>query len=237
MSLSAMRRHLKTVRPSPESPAFLIRPMAMKLLSGLVVVLLLVATASLGRAEGEKKSFTDWVLHGYEMERQGRFAEAVQAYTKALEINEESPTATIRRAICAAKDGQLERAAMDLREAAMLTPVSLTDYTTMAWVMATSPIKSVRDGTRAVTFAQKALNDSPSAETYDILAAAYAEMGNFHRARNVLTEGLKKFPNSPRVPAMRERLTLYNERKPFREVWLEDNKSERRLQNRIEFPR
>lgn len=184
-----------------------------------------------------KPTFTEWVLRGFELEQNGRFAEAVEAYTRALEINEESATATIRRAICAAKSGQLDRAAMDLRDANLLQPVSLTDYTTLAWVLATSPIKSVRDGTRAVAFAQKALKDSPSADTYDILAAAYAEMGNFQKAQNVLIEGLKKYPDAPRATAMKERLELYKQKKPFREQWLEDDRSEKKLQNRVMYPR
>lgn len=199
-------------------------------------VLPLSAGLPLAAAEEAVSSFAQHVLRGFEQERQGNYAAAVEAYTEALKLNEESPTAYVRRALCAAKLGQLERAAVDLREANLLAPVTMTDYTTMAWLLATSPIKSVRDGTRAVAYAQKALTENESAETYDILAAAYAEMGNFQRARNLLLEGMKKFPDSPRIPAMRERLNLYNDKKPFREVWL-DESGQKTLQNRVDYPR
>jgi tetratricopeptide (TPR) repeat protein len=199
-------------------------------------LILALAAAPLVAADPPAPTFADWVLKGFEYERQENFPAAIEAYTEALKLNEESPTAYVRRAVSAAKAGQLERAAMDLREANLLTPVSMTDYTTLAWLLATCPIKSVRDGTRAVAFAQKALTENESPETYDILAAAYAEMGNFHKARNLLQEGIKKFPDSSRIPVMRERLGLYNDKKPFREVWLGD-KEQKTLQNRVDYPR
>jgi tetratricopeptide (TPR) repeat protein len=201
----------------------------------LILTLALAATP-LTAADPTPTTFTEWVLKGYDYERQQNFSAAIEAYTQALKLNEESPTAYVRRAICAAKAGQLERAAMDLREATLLNPVSMTDYTTLAWLLATCPIKSVRDGTRAVAFAQKALKENESAETYDILAAAYAEMGNFQKAQNLLREAIKKFPESPRIPVMRERLELFKQKKPFREVWLGD-KEQKTLQNRVDYPR
>lgn len=187
-------------------------------------------------AESTAGAFSAAVLRGFELERAGQYAAAAEAYTEALKHNEESPTAYVRRAFVSAKAGQLERAAMDLREASLLQPVSMTDYTTMAWLLATHPVKSVRDGTRAVGYAQKAAREAESAETLDILAAAYAEMGNFSQSRNIILAAVKKYPDSPRIPAMRERLELYNQKKPFRDVWLADDEV-KKLENRILYPR
>jgi tetratricopeptide (TPR) repeat protein len=194
-----------------------------------------VFLAAVAGAFAQPPTFSELVLQGFAHEQKQDYAAAFEDYTAALKLNEESPTVYVRRAYAAAKLGQLERAAMDLREANLLTPVTMTDYTTMAWLLATCPVKAIRDGTRSVAFAQKAFKESESAETYDILAAAYAEMGNFQRARNLLLEGMKKYPDSPRIPAMKKRLALYNEKKPFRDVWLE-NSDQKKLQNRVEFP-
>jgi tetratricopeptide (TPR) repeat protein len=204
----------------------------------ILILVLVLAWTPCPRAVAEPKqlSFSDYVLRGFEHEREGRYPAAVEDYTAALVLNEESPTPYVRRAFCAARLGQLERAAVDLREAGLLSPSSMTDYTTMAWLLATCPIKSVRDGTRAVAYAQKAHREGETDETFDILAAAYAEMGNFQMARNLLLEAKKKFPDSARMNLIDQRLALYNEKKPFRDQWLPEDE-ERRLQNSVEFPK
>jgi len=181
-------------------------------------------------------SFSDLILRGFEHEKKGNFQSAFDDYSAAIKIKEDSPTAYVRRAFCAAKLGQMERAAYDLREASLLPPVSVTDYTTMAWLLATSPVKQVRDGTRAVAYGQKALKDNESADTYDILAAAYAEMGNFQKARDLLMAGMKKYADSPRLPAMREHLELYNQKKPYRDEWLPTDE-QKKLQKNVEYPK
>ena len=187
-------------------------------------------------AQKEGASFSDRILQGFENEKKGQYQAALDDYTAAIKIKEDSPTAYVRRAYCAAKLGQLERAAFDLRDANLLAPVSVTDYTTMAWLLATSPLKNVRDGTRAVAYAQKALRDNECIDNYDILAAAYAEMGNFQKARDLLMAAMKKYADSPRLPAMRGRLELYNQKKPYRDDWL-SAEDEKKLQKNIEFPK
>ena len=86
-------------------------------------------------------------------------------------------------------------------------------------VRATSPLPGYRDGALAVAYAQRALKESESAENYDILAAAYAEMGEFQKARDTLEAGIKFFGDSSRLPEMQERLLLYREKKKYREDW------------------
>lgn len=187
-------------------------------------------------AENTGPSFSELILRGFEHEKNGKYQSAFDDYSSAIKIKEDSPTAYVRRAYCAAKLGQMERAAYDLREASLLAPVSMTDYTTMAWLLSTSPVKQIRDGTRAVAYGQKALKDSESADTHDILAAAYAEMGNFQKARDLLMAGMKKYPDSPRLPAMRERLELYNQKKPYRDEWLPSDE-QKKLQKNVEYPK
>ncbi|MDX6766770.1 MAG: hypothetical protein SFU85_08260 [Candidatus Methylacidiphilales bacterium] len=203
--------------------------------TGLILLVTGMMLSGLRGAE-QAADFSSLILSGFEHEKKGHYQEAFEDYSAAIKLREDSPTAYVRRAYCAAKTGQLERSAYDLREACLLQPVSLTDYTTLAWLLATSPVKHVRDGTRAVAYGQKALKEAESLENYDILAAAYAEMSNFQQARQVLMAGMKKFPESPRLAEARSRLELYNQKKPYREVWLpaEDQK---RLQNNVEYPK
>jgi tetratricopeptide (TPR) repeat protein len=199
-------------------------------------VLFVAVLAAFFCAQGAEPSFSDLILRGFENEKKEQYQAAFDDYSAALKLNEESPTAYVRRAFCAAKLGQLERAAYDLREASLVPPVTMTDYTTMAWLLATSPIKHVRDGTRAVAYGQKALTENDTIDNHDILAAAYAEMGNFQKARNLLLAGMKKYPDSPRIPAMQSRLELYNQKKPYRDEWLTSGDA-KKLQQNVEYPK
>jgi tetratricopeptide (TPR) repeat protein len=202
----------------------------------LFPVLFAAVLAAAFCAQGAEPSFSDLILRGFENEKKEQYQAAFDDYSAALKLNEESPTAYVRRAFCAAKLGQLERAAYDLREASLVPPVTMTDYTTMAWLLATSPIKHVRDGTRAVAYGQKALIENDSIDNHDILAAAYAEMGNFQKARDVLLAGMKKYPDSPRIAAMQSRLEIYNQKKPYRDEWLPTGDT-KKLQQKVEYPK
>ena len=185
----------------------------------------LLLCASMGAtlvAETEKPSFSDLVMGGYEYEEKKEYDRAIESYTKALELREESVTVLIRRAYSWVQLGKFTEAGQDLKTATFATPVSMSDYTSLAWLKATCPFEIIRDGVVAVAYAKKAMKERQSAETFDILGAAYAEMKDYQRARNMVLEGLKRFPESPRAEAMKKRLELYNDKKPFREQWIED---------------
>lgn len=173
----------------------------------------------------EAASFSELVMGGYAQEEKKDYSAAVESYTRALALKEESVIAMIRRAYSLVQIGEFEKAGQDLKEVSFLTPVSMSDYTSLAWLKATCPFEVIRDGPLAVAYARKAMKESPSAETYDILAAAYAEMNDFQRARNTVLEAIKRFPDSPRVAAMRKRLALYNQKKAYRESWVEEEDS------------
>ena len=64
-------------------------------------------------------------------------------------------------------------------------PSDYTSINNLAWILATSPIDSVRDGHRAVELAEKAgeLTRHKRSFILSTLAAAYAEAGDFEKAR------------------------------------------------------
>jgi tetratricopeptide (TPR) repeat protein len=57
-------------------------------------------------------------------------------------------------------------------------------YNNLSWVLATSPVDSVRDGKRALKYGEKAarLTDYKAPHILSTLAAAYAEAGDFEKA-------------------------------------------------------
>lgn len=197
-----------------------------------VLVFLSRLTAEDATASDKGQLFAELAVKGSECEGRKDYAGAFENYSKALAAKADSATILIRRAYVAAKLGQNERAAHDLKDGVKVTPVSITDYLTVAWLRSTSPFESMRDGTEAVALAQRALKEQPSAEAYDMLAAGYAEMKNFGKAQENIRTAIKLFPDSPRLTSMQERLELYKSHKPWREIWgVETEKMDRALVN------
>lgn len=175
----------------------------------------------LNAGSSDPNSFAGQVMLGYQREKEKDYAGALKFYSNALKKREDSATVLVRKAYCSAKLGDFDGAAKTLKQAGESTPVTMTDYTALAWLRATAPFQSLRDGTLAVAYAQKALGEGENAELLDILAAGYAEMGNFVQARNTITRAIKLYPESPRMKEMKERLEKYKKKESYREQWLD----------------
>ncbi len=198
-----------------------IKSFAVMVLFGLIEVAPLVAQENevpAGEAVAEK-SFAQWIVEGYSHESKGDMQAALESYTQAIGLNDKSPTPYMRRAYVSAKLGKTKDAARDLKKAIELPPKSKTDFTTMAWFYSTSPFKFYIDAPRAITLATKVHSEHPSAETHDILAAAYAAMGDYYKARTLLVQGMKLFPDAERKTSMKSRLDLYKLEKRYIEAW------------------
>ena len=90
----------------------------------------------------------------------------------------------------------------------------------LAWLLATSPDASLRDGKRAIELAAGACEWSNWSEPsfLDTLAAAYAEAGDFAHAVAMQNKAIASLPaGSADVSDYRERLQLYQNKKPYRE--------------------
>ncbi|MCB1235320.1 MAG: hypothetical protein KDM91_09635 [Verrucomicrobiae bacterium] len=89
-----------------------------------------------------------------------------------------------------------------------------------AWLLATHPDDSLRDGKRAVELATKAceLTDWERASIIDTLAAAHAEAGAFEEAVKWQSDANAQLKDDPDIADFEARLALYRERKPYREL-------------------
>ena len=93
-------------------------------------------------------------------------------------------------------------------------------YNLLAWVRATCPDSSLRDGKEAVSLATKAceLTNWKESSWIDTLAAAYAESGEFQRAIQFQEQALSLgSPSESEQKGMQERLALYEQSQPYRE--------------------
>ena len=115
---------------------------------------------------------------------------------------------------------QYTNAIVLLQHAIQLSPDEAQNYNRLAWVKATSPDDTVRNGAEAVQAAQQAceLTKWQERPSIDTLAAACAETGDFKRAIELQQQALRTGkPNQTEQTTMRERLALYQQSKPYRE--------------------
>jgi Flp pilus assembly protein TadD len=114
--------------------------------------------------------------------------------------------------------------AIDHYQAALaLQPDDAYTLNNLAWVLATYPEASARNGPRAVELAQRAEHLSGATNSFilDTLAAAYAEAGRFPEATATAQRALalaSAQTNSAQVPALLARIRLYHAGCPLRDT-------------------
>ena len=94
---------------------------------------------------------------------------------------------------------------------------------TLARLLATHPDSAVRDGPRAVRWAEHLVRQTGGAslEAIDTLAAAYAEVGRFEEAIETATQAIRIAEANDRAEfarAVGERVSLYRAGRPCRET-------------------
>jgi len=94
-------------------------------------------------------------------------------------------------------------------------------YNNLSWVLATSPVDSVRNGKRAVELAEKAakLSDYKEAHILSTLGAAYAEIGDFEKAIEWSGKAVEigAADQHEQLDQLKQELDSYREGKPWRE--------------------
>jgi tetratricopeptide (TPR) repeat protein len=115
--------------------------------------------------------------------------------------------------------GDYSRAIADFAEVIRLDPQHSGAYGATAWVLATAPDATVRDGRQAVQFARRAcdLTEWKSPYAIQTLAVAHAEANEYPEAIRWIEEALK-FPDFARDSgdAARGRLALFRANQPYR---------------------
>jgi tetratricopeptide (TPR) repeat protein len=149
-----------------------------------------------GRNEPAVALAVSFKNRGYARLVQGKADAAVGDFRKTMEIY----------ARLVEQEGQRDLA---LQFAKSLSP--------MAWIFATYPDKSFRDGSKAKEYALKAceLTEWRAFVPVETLAAAYAETGNFGEAVKWQENALKLAPPKLKIE-LRSRLELYKSGNPYR---------------------
>ena len=117
--------------------------------------------------------------------------------------------------------GHARDAITALDEALAIKPEAIPQLVRAAWILATSSDDSIRNGTRAVALAEKAvrLRQATDVQGLDTLGAAYAEVGQFDQAIESVRRAIDldaKLGGSSLMPVLNGHLQLYEMKRPVR---------------------
>jgi tetratricopeptide (TPR) repeat protein len=162
---------------------------------------------------------------GTVLQRQGRHDAALARFEEALRLRPHLAAAGVNAALSCLALGRGRESVAHLERAVASDPAGLDAANLLAWVLATHPEDVVRDGRRAVPYAENLCRSTLNANGayLDTLAAAYAESGRFEEAvaaaRKALDLGLRSGHVS-RAEAVRGRLEDYMRNQPYRDATL-----------------
>jgi tetratricopeptide (TPR) repeat protein len=155
--------------------------------------------------------------------RKGRADEAITQYQKLLETHYESADAHANLGSAWLAKGHVRDAIEEYTRALQISPENLAALSNLAWLLATSADPSLRNGSEAVRLAERADSASSRSETHPtilrILAAAYAEAGEFAAAQETARNGVQAANmqgNTHLADALQSDLALYDLGLPFR---------------------
>ena len=154
--------------------------------------------------------------------QKGQVQEAIAHYQKALEIRPAYALAHYNLGQLLQQEGQVREAVTHFQKALEIQPDFAPACNSLAWVLATSPDTSMRDGARAIELAEAAERSSRGNNpTFTAtLAAAYAEARRFPEAIETGKQALQLATTQNR-PTLANRLqaqiALYQTGSPYRD--------------------
>ncbi|QDV70325.1 photosystem I assembly protein Ycf3 [Rosistilla carotiformis] len=149
----------------------------------------------------------------------GQVQAAIEDYHRAFQLDSDNAIRAIDLADALQNGGQWRQAAENYRNALQLDQQNLRTRLNLAWLLATCPDGSLRDGQQALEITD-GLRDIPASEEFryiDTHAAALAETGQFEKAVRIAQTGERLVPTSERS-GFEARLEGYKTNQRYRQV-------------------
>ena len=148
----------------------------------------------------------------------GECDKAIADCNQALAIEPHNPEAYDRRGAARQKKGEYDQAIADENKALAIEPRDFRANYILALLYATCPDAKYRDAKKAVENAgvAKQMSGGKNWLVLGALAAAYAESGDFAKARDLEGKAIELAPEKWK-PDYRSRLELYQQGKPYHE--------------------
>lgn len=152
----------------------------------------------------------------------GRFDDAMHEYSEAIRLAPTDPRPHYLMGKTCLRRAMSAEAVKHFQAALQLDANDFQTLTWLARVLAADTEATVRNGAEAVTLAQRANELSGGEQPFvlDALGMAYAEAGHFQEATEAVQKAIdtaKAAGAEKTVPAMQERLQLYQTGKAYRE--------------------
>ena len=153
--------------------------------------------------------------------RRDRLAEAIAHSEEALRIRPGDADAQNNLGLALLRTGDAQRAAAHLEKALAIDPGHMNAEVNLAWILATAPDESTRNGARAVQLAEDvALRAGhPNAIVLRTLAAAYAETREFRDAIETAQQAIaiaKATGNDGLAADLERNIAAYRMNQPIR---------------------
>jgi len=152
----------------------------------------------------------------------GQFAEAERHLRAGLVLAPKRPQVINDFAVVLSRLGKWDEALEALRRGARESPDDQSVLAHLAWNLATCPMAEYRNGPEAVQLAEMCCRKTElkDAGVLDVLAAAYAESGQFDKAVAAEQRALRLIASAPageKTRELRARLQLYQAQRPYRQ--------------------
>ncbi len=165
-----------------------------------------------------------YITRAWAYSEKGNYDKAITDCQTALTLNpvkKDEAQAYVNRGYAHQQKKNYEKAMSDFKKASQVDARLYDAYASMAWIWATCPDEKLRDGQKAWEYAKKAYElGADDASPMDVLAAAFAECGDFDQAirwQEKAIQGTRKTSAEPdQDKRMPERLGLYKKKTPYR---------------------
>jgi len=142
---------------------------------------------------------------------------ALDNFSAVLRLDPDNLPALLARGHLHGNAAKFESAVADYQRIIAIDPAHVEVLSTLAWIQATCNQDKLRDGAAAVKHALRAceLTDHKEPLLMQILAAAYAEQGDFKKAVEIEERAIELM-GDPGPSFQANRLELYRQGKPYR---------------------
>jgi tetratricopeptide (TPR) repeat protein len=162
--------------------------------------------------------------------QKGQVADALIHYRKLLELQPDNIEVHNIVGTVLIQQGRIRDGVEEWEKVLAIQPDNGNAMSNLAWVLATSPDDSLRNGGKAIQLAEGALRISGRRIPilFRTLAAAYAEIGEFSKAIQTAQQGVdlaNSQGNSGLAAELQGNIALYEERQPLRDPSLTNDSS------------
>ncbi len=153
---------------------------------------------------------------------QGRILEAKEHFSAILRMEPDNADTLANIGLAVYLSGDVTDAVRRYQQALAIQPNQVDALNNLAWIRATYPDGSYRNGAEAVQLAERACSVArqKSASYLDTLAASRAEAGDFEGAVRAIGEAIalsRNLDQPANAEIYQKRLALYQSRQPLRE--------------------